>query len=157
MASAIPHFDKFNVHEEEHTAGTRFKKYIARFELLVTAMDLENKPKRKKALLLHYAGEEVFDIYDTFTADKKGGDDEAGYQTLKKSLADHFEPKKHLDFEIFKFRSARQEANETMDSYCTRLRLMAANCEFGDVNRELKTQILQSCTSLQLRHKAIRD
>ena len=34
---------------------------------------------------------------------------------------------------------------------------MAANCEFGDVNRELKTQVLQSCTSLQLRRKAIRD
>ena len=160
MASSIPHFEKFNVHEEEHTAGTRFKKWIARFEILVTPMDLDDEPKRKKALLLHYAGEEVFDIYDTFTVAKKGGEDEAGYQTLKKSLADHFEPKKHLDFEIFKFRSARQEATETMDSYCTRLRLLAANCEFGDgdrVDRELKTQILQSCTSVQLRRKAIRD
>ena len=116
MASALPHFDKFRVHEEEHTAGTRFKKYMARFELLASAMDLADKFKRKKALLLHYAGEEVFDIYDTFTDAKKGGDDEAGYKTLIKSLSDHFEPKKHLDFEIFKFRSARQEANESMDS-----------------------------------------
>ena len=66
MASALPHFDKFPVHEEEHTAGTRFKKYIARFELLMTAMDLDNKPKRKKALLLHNAGGEVYDIFDTF-------------------------------------------------------------------------------------------
>ena len=157
MASALPHFDKFRVHEEEHTAGTRFKKYMARFELLASAMDLADKFKRKKALLLHYAGEEVFDIYDTFTDAKKGGDDEAGYKTLIKSLSDHFEPKKHLDFEIFKFRSARQEANESMDSYCTRLRLMAATCEFGDVDRELKSHILQSCTSLRLRRRAIRD
>ena len=67
MASALPHFDKFPVHEEEHTAGTRFKRWIALFNNLMTAMDLDDNPKRKKALLLHYAGEEVFDIYDSFT------------------------------------------------------------------------------------------
>ena len=157
MASALPHFDKFPVHEEEHTAGTRFKKYIARFELLMTAMDLDDEPKRKKALLLHYAGGEVYDIYDTFTDAQKGDETEAGYVTLKKSLADHFEPKKHLDFEIFKFRSARQEQNESVDTYCTRLRLLAATCEFGDLERELKTQIISSCTSVRLRRRAIRE
>ena len=82
MASALPHFDKFPVHEEEHTAGTRFKRWIALFNNLMTAMDLDDNPKRKKALLLHYAGEEVFDIYDSFTVEKKGGVDEEGFQTL---------------------------------------------------------------------------
>ena len=158
MASALPHFEKFPVHEDEHTAGTRFKKWIAMFNNLVTAMDLDDKPKRKKALLLHYAGEEVFDIYDTFTPAKKGGEDEAGFKTLVQSLAEHFEPKKHLDYEILKFRQARQEPNESMDSYVTRLRLLAATCEMGDnLERELKTQILQTCTSRRICRKAIRD
>ena len=95
MATSLPHFDKFNVHAEEHTAGTRWKKYIARFELLIQALNLNDKPGRKKALLIHYAGEEVFDIFDTFSDAQKGGQDEAGYTTLKKSLSDHFEQEKH--------------------------------------------------------------
>ena len=83
-AGSLPHFDKFNVHAEEHTAGTRWKKYLARFEMLIQALNLQDKPSRKKALLIHYAGEEVFDIFNTFTAEQKGGDDENGYGTLKK-------------------------------------------------------------------------
>ena len=157
MASALPHFDKFVVHVDEHTAGTRWKKYIARFELLVTAMSLEDEPKRKKALLLHYAGEDVYDIFDTLTAEQKGEETEEGYQTLKQSLTDHFEPKKNIEYETFKFRQARQEPNETVDTFCTRLRLLAASCEFGDNNREIKAQILQGCTSTRLRRRALRD
>ena len=157
MASALPNFEKFVVHAEEHTAGTRWKKYLSRFELLVTAMNLDTQAKRKKALLLHFAGEEVYDIYDTFSDEQKGGDNEEGYQKCVKSLTDHFEPKKNLEYETFKFRQARQEENETVDTFCTRLRLLAATCEFGDVNREIKAQILQGCNSTRLRRRALRD
>ena len=75
-ATSLPPFEKFNVHAEEHTAGTRWKKYLACFELLIQAMNLQDKPTRKKALLIHYAGEEVFDIFDTFSDEQKGGEDE---------------------------------------------------------------------------------
>ena len=156
-ATAIPPFDKFNVHPEEHTAGTRWKKYIARFELLIQAMDLQDKPARKKALLIHYAGEEVFDIFATFTDAQKGGENEDGYKTLKKSLADHFEPKRNLDFETVKFRQAKQEPGENVDAFCTRLRQLASTCDFGDLQRELKTQILWGCSSQQLKRRALRD
>jgi hypothetical protein len=43
------------------------------------------------------------------------------------------------------------------DSYHTRLRQLASTCEFADyMDREIKTQIVQSCTSQQLRRKALR-
>ena len=156
-ATQIPPFDKFSVHSEEHTAGTRWKKYIARFELLIQALNLQDKPVRKKALLIHYAGEEVFDIFDTFTDAQKGGADENGYQTLKKSLADHFEPKRNLVFESVKFRQAKQEPGENVDAFCTRLRQLASTCDFADLPRELKTQILWGCSSSQLKRRALRE
>ena len=156
-AGSLPHFDNFNVHAEEHTAGTRWKKYLARFEMLIQALNLQDKPSRKKALLIHYAGEEVFDIFNTFTAEQKGGEDENGYGTLKKSLTDHFEPKRNLDFETFKFRQAKQDPGETVDAFCTRLRLLASTCEFADTQRELKAQILQGCSSHRLRRRALRE
>ena len=157
METSLPHFDKFSVHAEEHTAGTRWKKYISRFEMLITALNLQDKPQRKKALLIHYAGEEVFDIFDTFSDEQKGGEDENGYKTLKKSLTDHFEPKRNIDFETFKFRQAKQEPEETVDAFCTRLRLLANTCDFTDPPRELKAQILQGCSSHRLRRRALRE
>ena len=157
MATAIPNFEKFSVHSEEHTAGTRWKRYLARFEMLIHAMGLQDKPVRKKALLIHYAGEEVFDIFDTFTDAQKGGEDENGYKTLCKSLTDYFDPKKNIDFETVKFRQARQEPGETVDAFCVRLRKLASTCDFADLDRELKTQIFCGCTSKRLQRRSARE
>ena len=118
---SIPNFDKFRIHGEEHTAGTRWRKYIARFEILATAMGIADKAPRKKALLLHVAGEEVFDIVMTFTDEQRGAETEEGYKAMKQSLGNYFEPKKNIDYETFKFRQSKQSDGETIDSFCTRL------------------------------------
>ena len=154
--TAIPNFDKFRIHGDEHSAGTRWRKYIARFEIMVTAMGINN-PARKKALLLHVSGEEVFDVVQTFTAQQRGGDTEDGYKALKQSISDYFEPKKSVDFETFKFRQEKQAPDESVDSFCTRLRQLGSTCEFVDLDREIKAQILQGCTSNRLRRKALRE
>ena len=39
----------------------------------------------------------------------------------------------------------------------TRLRQLAVTCEFADVDREIKTQIVQSCSSHKLRTKALEN
>ncbi|XP_035827506.1 uncharacterized protein LOC106012713, partial [Aplysia californica] len=124
--------------------------------ILLTAIGVSDAA-RKKALLLHYTGEEVFDKYETFSAAQKGSDTEAGYNMLCQSFTTHFAPQKNIDYETFKFRQARQEAGENIDSFCTRLRKLAATCDFQDSDRELKSQILQGCTSQRLRRRALRD
>ena len=48
-------------------------------------------------------------------------------------------------------------SGETVDQYATRLRKLAANCEFADTDRELKSTIIQNCTSKRLRRIALRD
>ena len=151
----IPSFEKFDVHDD--SAGPRWRKYLARYELLVTAMGIGTNPTKKRALLLHYAGEEVYDVFDTFTAAEKGDDTEVGYVTLKTSLTNYFEPKKNVDYETFVFRQARQEQGETTDKFCTRLRKLASTCEFTNLDRELKRQILQGRTSNRLRRRGLRD
>ena len=53
---------------------------------------------RKRALLLHYAKDRVYDIYD---AEK--GDSEATFDATKKYLDDYFSPKMNEQMEIYKF------------------------------------------------------
>lgn len=77
MAGALPEFSPFDI-EDLSNAGPRWKKWLARFDVLLLAMnvlDSDAEKLRKKALLLHYMGSPCFDIYDTI---KEDDDDYAG-------------------------------------------------------------------------------
>ena len=116
----------------------------------------------KKALLLHYGGDEIYEIYESFSEEKKGigatADGEPNeYNVLKKSFTDYFTPKKNTSYERLKFRNVTQNTGETIDSFHTRLRALAVNCDFHDVDSEILTQILHGCTSSRLRRRALRE
>lgn len=148
MAQGLPVFQNFNI--SESGADARWTKWCSRLENLLICMDVKDD-KRKRALLLHYAGEDVCDIFDTLP---NTGDD---YATAKKALTDYFAPKKNTEFEIYRFRQAKQEASECMDVFHTRLRKLSENCEFHDRDKEIKSQIIQGCGSTRLRRKALRE
>ena len=116
----------------------------------MTVLDIQNA-KQKRALLLYQVGEATRTIFDTL-ADT--GED---YETTMTKLNEYFTPKKNVDYEIFKFRTTTQNAGENIDQYTTRLRKLAANCEFPDMERELKSTIIQNCLSKRLRRIALRD
>ena len=44
-----------------------------------------------------------------------------------------------------------------MSAYHSRLRQLATTCEFADLDKEIKSQIIFSCSSQRLRRKALRD
>ncbi|MES9884606.1 MAG: hypothetical protein ABW185_27490, partial [Sedimenticola sp.] len=115
-------------------------------------MAIDNK-KRKKALLLHYAGDEVFEIHDTLPDTGDDGD----YDKTKSALEKYFKPQVNKEFEIFEFRRMKQYESETVDQFATRLRQKAENCEFSDRDSEIKSQIIQGCTSVSLRRKALKE
>ncbi|KAK0144485.1 hypothetical protein N1851_017146 [Merluccius polli] len=119
---------------------------------------------RQKALLLHVAGERVHEIYDTLAADQDK------YVDAKQKLSTYFEPKKNVQYQVYMFRKAVQQPDENSDTHCTRLlawqsqthirkilRILAKNCEFADVEKEIKAQLIQSCSSTRLRRKALRE
>ena len=58
MATAIPDFPSFDVDTDPTGLAQRWKKWLARYENLIIALDITD-PRRKKALLLHYAGQGV--------------------------------------------------------------------------------------------------
>ena len=90
---------RFDVFGEESSLGVRWDKYVAKLENLFVGPNIDSK-KRRKALLLHYAGEEVFEIYQTFELHT----DDANYDETKQRLSEYFNPKKNKEFERYEFR-----------------------------------------------------
>ena len=134
MAHSLPVFPKFEINGDSTTTGHRWTKYISKLENLFVAMNIDSR-KRKKALLLHYAGDEVFEIYGTL--DNTG--DENGFDETKQALTNYFKPKVNTKFEIFEFRQMKQLESETCDDFSTRLRQKAEYCDFHDKDNELKS------------------
>ena len=109
-----------------------------------------DKDVRKRALLLHIGGEEVFEIAET---------EEMGntYTELKTALTKYFDPQRNVGYEIFTFRQATQQPGETLDKFYIRLKLLSKNCDFRDVNREIKSQIIQKCSLAKVRDKGLSE
>ena len=112
-------------------------------------MNVRNKP-RQRALLLHYAGEATNEIFDTLPNTTVGEGDDPPEKAVQAS-------KQNREYEIYVFRQAKQERNETISAFHTRLRQLAVTCEFHDVDGEIKTQMVQSCSSHKLRTKALEN
>jgi hypothetical protein len=79
------------------------------------------------------------------------------YATAVAKLDEYFLPKKNVDYETFQFRQATQQTGEMLDQFVTRLRNLAAHCEFTDLNKELKSAIIQNCQSKRLRKFGLRE
>ena len=154
MATAInlPTFPEFELQPRD-TAPTRFEKYVKRLNNMFTAMSI-TQASRKKAMLLHYVGEETCDVFETLTVpEPTEGSDE--YKTAVKAFADYFEPQKCIDHHVYVFRQESQKSGENITEFYTRLQLLARKCEFANTDLEIKRQIIQGTSSVRLRRKAI--
>ena len=67
------------------------------------------------------------------------GDD---FATAKEKLKEYLDPKKNVEYEIYTFRQARQNTGESINAFRSRLCQLSATCEFGDVDKEIKSQII---------------
>ena len=147
MLNVLPPFPSFDYETDKANAGVHWDKWVQRLENLFVAMNITDD-NRKRALLLHYGGERVHDI---FTAEKGDAGDE--YKDAKKVLTDYFKPQKNVQMEIYNFRNTKQKEGQTLDEYVTELRQMSKSCEFTNCDNEIYTQIIQHCTSNRLRRR----
>ena len=127
----------------------RWKRWSDRFDNLMTALNVTDNA-RKKALLLHLAGETVFDIFEGLVVAEIAHDADPAvdnvYTVAKRALDEHFNPKKNIEFERYSmFRLAKQYYGEAIEAYVVRLRSLAKYCEFADADAEIKSHLIQAC------------
>ena len=143
----LPPFDPTS---DPTSVDQRWKTWLKRFETYLVALNITDD-KQKRALLLYQAGQATQEIFETLqdTGDK--------YDEAKTKLNSYFALKKNVDYEIFQFRQAAQRPGETVDQFATRLRKLAATCEFHDSKKEIKSAIILKCLSKRLRRFALRE
>ena len=106
---------------------------------------------RGKSPTTEFAGPTVHDIYETLSPATIVDN----YANALTFLNDYFLPKKTAEFEIYKFRQTKQEVNESLDTYYTKLKQLAKYCEFDNIEKEIRSQIIQSCLSNKVLRKAL--
>ena len=148
--SPLPPFDPVS---DPTSVGQRWTQWKRRFETYLVAANVKDDAQ-ERALLLYQAGAATQDIFETLPV----AEDEAkDYKTALAKLDAHFAPQKNIDFETFQFRQAKQHIGETTDQFAIRLRKLAAHCEFHDLEKEMKSAIIQNCLSKPLRRYALRE
>lgn len=147
----ITPFPPFDYDIDKSNAGPRWEKWVKKLENLFIGMNLKDS-NRKKALLLHYVGDSVYDIYE---AEKSSSD--STYEETKQVLTSYFEPKRNIQMDIFNFRSCKQKANQSLDDFVTELRQLAKYCNFLSTDDEILSQVIQHCKSSRLRKRALRE
>ncbi|XP_026666956.1 LOW QUALITY PROTEIN: uncharacterized protein LOC113463926 [Ceratina calcarata] len=131
-------------------------KWRRNFEYYLKATDLESKSdERKVAVLLHVAGEEAMEKFDTFgfndAQKKKLGE-------VYKAFEDFCKPKVNESVERHVFISRMQNPGENFASFLTDLKKLSASCEFGEIKDSLiKDRIISGITDQRLKSRLLRE
>ncbi len=131
IVSPVP-LPVFEISGDVSSQGQRWKRWLKRFENYVVAVNIMDN-KSKKAMLRHYAGEQVHEVFLTLEAGQL-----ASASTLPKAeqstlmldeyalaiqlLDSYFRHLKNIDYKAYVFRQAKQTPGETLARFCTRLK-----------------------------------
>jgi transposase InsO family protein len=110
-----------------------WKRFEQRFKLYLSATGKDEKSDELKvSLLLHVAGDDAIELYNTF----QFGDSKPKLDDVLKKFQEHCIPKKNLTVERYNFNQITQKC-DTFDKFLTRLKLQAKQCEFGTLCNDL--------------------
>ena len=85
-------------------------------------------------------------------------DSENTYDQAITKLNEHFNIKKNIPYERSVFREAKQETNESLDQFITRLRKLTTYCEYGNnVNDEIRDEVIHTCKSTKLQTRLLQE
>ena len=151
MAVAIPvtPVATFDPHGEPSSVYQRWEKWLRTFKTYSIATGC-TQDVQKRMLLLHCAGPEVQDIFDTLT------DTGTSCQEAETALDTYFKPKQNIPYNRHVFRQACQTPEETTLQFITRLRKLSLSCEFGESSNDfIRDQVIEKCQSHLMRKKLL--
>ena len=134
-----------------HVVAIRWQKWKRSFQFYTEGQQITDSARRR-ALLLHYAGTTVQDIYETLEEDETEND---VYQRCVDALNEHFQTEPNIPFERYTFWQMAQKGSETIDQFAARLRQQAKFCSFSDTDDQIRDQIIEKLLNAKLRRKLL--
>ena len=146
----------FHCRGDSTSVGPRWRRWRKVFQFYVDGRGI-TAAARKKALLLHCAGMEIQEIFETLTdPGVPEGEEDNVYNAALRTLDAYFSPQVNVPYERHIFRQMKQEEYEMVDQFVVRLSNQAANCEFCVTkNEQIRYQIIDKCKSTELRRKLL--
>ncbi|KAJ8977867.1 hypothetical protein NQ317_004776 [Molorchus minor] len=123
-------------------------------------LDCEGDPASLgiRALLLHSGGialQEIFYNLPGANVDSPSEENINIFEIALEKLDEFFAPKQSVIYERHIFRLIKQEENEKFDKFLLKLRHQATKCKFRDLDGNLIDQIVEKCSSRELRKKIL--
>ncbi len=147
-----PVFRPFIIGDNPTAVGSHWDEWLDRFENYLAVMDIKDAT-RKRAMMIHFAGEDIYKIFRTLEETGEAKD----YDIVKAKLTEYFKPQQNIEYERYVFRRSQQQPSETLDQDYTQLRQLASTCDFTDIAAEIKSQIVLNGQSSRLRRRALRN
>ncbi|XP_029178534.1 uncharacterized protein LOC114946247 [Nylanderia fulva] len=144
----------FDPNTETGNVYQRWTRWLRAFKLFLVSKRIEDD-ERKKAMLLHYAGFDVQDIFYAIPDAEVVVEGESQYTKAVQVLEEYFKPRMNTTYERHIFRNLSQGTGETMVQYVSRLRQQAKNCNFEDADTEICGQVIEKCHSTKLRRRLL--
>ncbi len=145
--SGIQNFECFS---DQATRWLKSFDLYAEGKGLITEDATDATKPRRRALLLHFAGPDVQDIFSTLENTGEVTD----YDAAVTALNTYFMPQVNAAFARQAFHKLNQKTGEMIQQFATRLRRAAKDCGFqADIVNQIRDAILSKCTSDYVRRK----
>ena len=119
----------------------KWKRFKVRFMNYLEAFMPKASKKRKVALLLHFMGDDGFELLSSFNLNQ---DEQEDIELVLEKFDSFFLPKLNVTYERFLFFTRRQKENESFEQFMVALKNLSSSCEFGQLNEELVRDIFVS-------------
>ncbi|XP_046746415.1 uncharacterized protein LOC124411366 [Diprion similis] len=144
----------FNPNEDQPGVYQRWERWLRGLELLLVSKNI-TAAERKKAMLLHYGGFALQDVFYAIPGADTVDAQEDAYAKTKTALTDYFKPKLNATYERHIFRGMSQGASESIGQFTTRIRQQAKYCAFMQEEEEIRDQIIEKCYSSEVRKRIL--
>lgn len=135
-----------------------WKKWRSRYERYRNALCYENKtPKEQKDLLLYVIGDDGYDIYVNFKFTKE---ELAALNdiTILDKFDSYYKPYASEIYASYKFGSAIQKPEQSLDEYVLELQKLVKDCGYGtNADRHIRDKIVLGVRDDGLRERLLRD
>ena len=106
-----------------------WKTYLSRLKFYFIANDVED-PGKQKAILLSVAGPELYKLASSLISPLEPN--QVNFDELVEQLNNHYDPKKSISVQRFKFNSRVRKPGESVSTYIAELKKLAAHCDFEE-------------------------